>query len=94
MIRIVVLAFACAMLFACSSAAEFERPEDTSVVRASYTSASGLLSGITGGTDVCQLTILDKTVANNGGSIALVEDYEVRLTEDGCEIQLRELEPP
>ena len=67
-----------------------ERPEDTTVIRASYTKLSPIASFVTGGTQVCQLTLLDKTVAENLGDVALIEDYVVTLNSDGCTITLRE----
>lgn len=72
---------------ACSTAAELDRPEDTVLIRASYTTAAPVVKWVTGGTDVCQLTALEA-----GG--ALLADYSVILDrEDGCTIMPKDVEP-
>ncbi len=80
-------------LSSCSSVAELERPEDTTVVRASCTRAVPIVAWLTGGTDVAQITILDRTVTEtqrvNAGNLALIEDYEVELRVGDCHIGLR-----
>ncbi len=88
MVIMLVLALA-----ACSTVAELERPEDTTVIRGSSTTLSPVVKWVTGGTDVCQITILDKTVQENQeeseSSLTLIEDYEVNLNDGVCIIRLR-----
>ena len=74
-----------ALLTGCSTHAEFERPEDVTALRASYTKASLIYSVFVGGTDVCQITALDK-VGGNEAAANLLTDYGIVLDEDGCSI--------
>lgn len=65
----------------CSVFAERERPEDTSLIRASWTKASLFVQWFTGGTTVCQLTALqDGDPAFEG----VIDNYAVILTANGC----------
>lgn len=66
---------------ACSTAAEFERPEDTSVLRASYTKAGFIAKALTGSTDICQITSLEAE-----GGTQILKNYGVVLDEEGCAI--------
>jgi hypothetical protein len=74
-------------LAGCSTNAEFKRPEDVTALRASYTKASFIYSVFVGGTEVCQITALDRKDAQERESAAsLLGDYGVVLDEDGCSI--------
>ena len=72
-------------LAGCSTNAEFERPEDITAIRASYTKASLIYSVFVGGTEVCQITALDK-VGGNDSAANLLSDYGIVLDEEGCAI--------
>ena len=93
MIRILLLTLA---LGGCSTAAEFERPEDTTLVRASYTEAGILYSWFTGGTTVCQITALDVPLregeTREKTAAQLLADYQVALDEDGCVIVHKDIQ--
>ncbi len=78
----------------CSTAAEFDRPEDVTVLRASYTKVSAIYSIFVGGTEVCQITALDRKGANvegNETAAQILADYSVVLDQDGCAILPRNL---
>lgn len=82
------------LLYGCSTAAEFERPEDITVLRASYTKVSAIHAIFVGGTEVCQITALDRKGANVQGkrtAAQLLADYSVVLDQDGCAILPRSL---
>ena len=69
----------------CSTSAELKRPDDVTALRASYTKASLIYSVFVGGTEVCQITALDKKGGNDEAA-SLLADYGVVLDEDGCAI--------
>jgi hypothetical protein len=76
------------LMVGCSTNAEFKRPEDVTALRASYTKASFVYSVFLGGTEVCQITALDRKDSGTNGQTAasLLADYGVFLDEDGCSI--------
>ena len=78
-----------ALAAGCSTNAEIQRPDDVTALRASYTKASLIYSVFVGGTEVCQITALDRKGANvkgNETAASLLADYGVVLDEDGCAI--------
>ena len=84
-----ILLIAILFITGCSTSAEFKRPEDVTALRASYTKVSVIYSVFVGGTDVCQITALDRKGANvegNETAASLLADYGVVLDKDGCAI--------
>jgi len=66
-------------LNACSLNAEKDRAEDISLIRGSYTVVSSVAKILTGGTVVCQMTVLDEDGE-------LLERHTMYLDETGCRI--------
>ena len=86
--KTVIALFLLGLVGGCSTNAEMTRPEDTTVLRASYTKASLIYSAFVGSTDICQVTALDRPDTENGplSAASLLGDYGVVLDKDGCSI--------